>query len=231
MTITWSVTDEYSYAANGGSGTAPASGSGLDGTTISLASNTFTYPGYTFAGWSDGTTTYPAHDIYTLSSGGTPIVFAAQWTENPIDTVVLNSDGGAAVASLSGPDGSSITLPSDTYSGDVFDGWFTQASGGIQVGGAGSTYTIPAGGITLFAQWTGIAKFSPTNGPVGTVVTIKGTNLSGATKVTFNGVRGTITTDTATKIKVKVPVGATTGKIKVVTPGGKVKTATAFSVT
>jgi hypothetical protein len=76
-----------------------------------------------------------------------------------------------------------------------------------------------------------ITKFSPASGPVGTVVTIKGTNLSGATKVTFNGVKGTITSDTATKIKVKVPSGATTGKIKVVTPDGKVKTATAFTVT
>jgi hypothetical protein len=66
---------------------------------------------------------------------------------------------------------------------------------------------------------------------VGTVVTIKGTNLSGATKVTFNGVKGTITKDTATKIKVKVPYGATTGKIKVFTPDGNVKTATAFKVT
>ncbi len=58
---------------------------------------------------------------------------------------------------------------------------------------------------------------------MGTVVTIKGTNLSGATKVTFNGVKGTITSDTATKIKVKVPLRATTGKIEVVT-------ATAFTV-
>jgi hypothetical protein len=75
-----------------------------------------------------------------------------------------------------------------------------------------------------------ITSFSPTSGPVGTVVTIKGTNLEGATKVTFNGLSGTITTDTDGKIKVKVPVGATTGKIKVVTPGGNVKTATAFTV-
>ena len=35
-------TDNYRYAAGGGTGAAPASGSGLDGTTITLASNTFT---------------------------------------------------------------------------------------------------------------------------------------------------------------------------------------------
>ena len=154
--ITEIINDDYSYAAGGGTGTAPASGSGLDGTTITLADNTFTYPGYTFAGWSDGTDTYVAGATYTLSSDGSPIVFTAQWTENTIDTVSFVSDGGAAVASLSGPDGSSITLPSDTYPGYSFDGWFTQESGGTEVGGAGSSYTIPAGGVTLDAHWTAI---------------------------------------------------------------------------
>jgi len=76
-----------------------------------------------------------------------------------------------------------------------------------------------------------ITSFRPGSGPVGTVVTITGTSLNGATKVTFKGVEGTITKDTATKIKVKVPSGAKTGKIEVVTPGGKVQTATAFGVT
>jgi len=37
--------------------------------------------------------------------------------------------------------------------------------------------------------------------------------------------------DTATKIKITVPIGATTGKIKVFTPLGKSKTATVFTVT
>ena len=76
-----------------------------------------------------------------------------------------------------------------------------------------------------------ITSFSPGSGPVGTVVTIKGTILNGATKVSFNGEPATITKDTATKIKVKVPSGAKSGLITVVTPGGKVKTATAFKVT
>ena len=54
---TANATDEYSYATADGTGSAPASGSGLDGSTITLAANPFTYLGYTFAGWSDGTAT------------------------------------------------------------------------------------------------------------------------------------------------------------------------------
>jgi hypothetical protein len=70
-----------------------------------------------------------------------------------IDTVSFVSDGGAAVSSLSGPDGSSIALPSDTYPGYSFSGWFTAANNGTEVGGAGSSYVIPSGGTTLYAQW------------------------------------------------------------------------------
>lgn len=62
-------------------------------------------------------------------------------------------------------------------------------------------------------------------------MTITGTNLDGATKVTFNGTAATITRDTATNVKVTVPSGATTGRIKVVTDGGKVESATSFTVT
>ena len=82
------ATDDYSYAAGTGSGSFPTSGNGLDGTTITLGSASgLSEAGYTFAGWNDGATTYPAGATYTLSSDGTPIIFAAQWTANVTDTV------------------------------------------------------------------------------------------------------------------------------------------------
>ena len=54
----------YSYDAGTGTGSAPAAGSGLDGTTITLAANTFSEPGYTFAGWNDGAATYAAGHLH-----------------------------------------------------------------------------------------------------------------------------------------------------------------------
>jgi hypothetical protein len=88
-------------------------------------------------------------------------------------------------------------------------------SGIVQGGGAAPTIT----------------SFTPTAGPVGTTVTITGTNLTGATSVKFNGVSATITSNTATQIVTKVPTGATTGPITVTTASGTATSATNFTVT
>jgi hypothetical protein len=66
---------------------------------------------------------------------------------------------------------------------------------------------------------------------VGTLVTITGTNFTGATSVTFNGTSATFTVNSATKITATVPTGATTGKITVTTPSGTATSATDFTVT
>jgi hypothetical protein len=77
-----------------------------------------------------------------------------------------------------------------------------------------------------------IAKVKPAKGKPGKKVTITGTDLAGATKVSFNGTSAVIKTDTATKITTKVPVGATTGPISVTTStGGTVTTVKSFKVT
>ncbi len=75
-----------------------------------------------------------------------------------------------------------------------------------------------------------ISRFSPTRGLVGTTVTIKGTNLAGATSVTFGKTPATVVVDESTKIKVLVPPGATTSYLKVTTPSGLAKSASPFVV-
>ena len=74
------ATDNYSYNAAGGTPT-PAAGSGLNGTSITLASAP-TRAGYVFDDWSDGSANYAASISYPLSSEGAAIVFTAQWTAN-----------------------------------------------------------------------------------------------------------------------------------------------------
>ena len=148
------ASDPYSYAGGGGTGTAPSAGSGLDGTTITLAANTFSYPGYTFAGWNDGTATYGASASYLLSSDGAPITFTAQWTANASDPYSFAAAGGTPTpASGSGLDGTTISLPAaPTRAGYTFAGW----NDGTATYGAGASYLLSSDGapITFTAQWT-----------------------------------------------------------------------------
>ena len=74
--------------------------------------------------------------------------------------------------------------------------------------------------------------FSPTSGPVGTAVTINGSNFAGASSVQFNGT-GTpfFVNGTGTQIMANVPAGATDGPISVTTPGGTASTSGSFNVT
>jgi len=110
------------------------------------------------------------------------------------------------------------------------------------------TATVPANGVTGFmtvATPSGtltsnrpfnivpvINSFTPTSGPVGTVVTITGSGFNGATIVTFGGVKATsFTVVSGTQIAATVPSGAVTGKIGVKTPGGSAASAAVFTVT
>src|SRR5205807_1660520 len=62
-------------------------------------------------------------------------------------------------------------------------------------------------------------------------VTISGTNFTGATTVTFNGVSANFTVTSATTIQATVPTGATTGPLSVTTPGGTATSTNNFTVT
>ena len=78
-----------------------------------------------------------------------------------------------------------------------------------------------------------LITFSPTTGPVGTLVTIYGTGFSttpSQNTVTFNGVTATVSASTATQITTTVPSGATTGVIGVTTSAGSVSSSTSFTV-
>lgn len=64
----------------------------------------------------------------------------------------------------------------------------------------------------------------------GMSVVILGTNLTGATSVTFNGKAATFTVVSPTEITTTVPQGATTGTVQVVTPGGTLSSNVPFRV-
>jgi len=76
-----------------------------------------------------------------------------------------------------------------------------------------------------------ISSFSPSDGLVGTQVTINGTDFTNASSVKFNGTSaGSFTVNSSTQILATVPTGATTGKISVTTAGGTASSADDFTV-
>ena len=142
-----------------------------------------------------------------------------QFTPSGTLTTVHNFDG----ADGSGPNGGG-TLMQDT-DGTLY--------GTMMEGGTGwPTCSFDCDG-TIFSLDMGLGPFVkmvPTSGKVKTAVKILGTDLTGATSVTFNGTAATFTVASSSEITTKVPAGATSGVIKVVTPSGTLTSNVVFQV-
>lgn len=134
------------------------------------------------------------------------------------------------------PQGSLTTLYTFcSAAGCTNDGW--PQSGLVQATDGnfyGTTYLATSGQGTVFQLSVGLGPIVepvPTSGAVGSTVTILGTNLTGATAVSFNGTAATYTVVSATEITATVPVGAASGPISVTTPTGTLSSNMAFQVT
>ena len=87
---------------------------------------------------------------------------------------------------------------------------------------------------TAFKLTTGLGKSVKTvttSGKVGASVIILGTTLTGASKVTFNGVSAAFTVVSSSEITATVPAGAKTGAVVVTTPSASLKSNKNFQVT
>jgi hypothetical protein len=69
-----------------------------------------------------------------------------------------------------------------------------------------------------------------TYGTAGSVVEILGNNLTGATSVSFNGTAADFEVLSSSLIGTKVPAGATSGTVQVVTPSGTLSSNVPFRV-
>ena len=179
------------YDANGGAGKVPTQGDVSAATTFTVGSGSLlSKAGYTFGGWSDGTSTYAAGNTYTM--GSADVVLTAQWTPNATDTVTYDSQGGSSVSAGSGLDGASLTVASaPTYPGHTFTGWSTAANGVGTTYQPGGSLSL-TGDVTLFAQWTDNATNTVTyNGQGGSTPSsgsgLQGTSLTLASAPTYAG--------------------------------------------
>lgn len=139
---------------------------------------------------------------------------------------------GCGIVFKTNPTGTITTL-------HAFDG----SDGGVPTGGLlqgtdGNLYgTTSQGGAsndgTVFKIASGLTPFLetlPSFGSVGSPVTVLGSNLTGATSLSFNGTPATFTVVSASEITTTVPIGATTGTVKAAIPGNTLVTYTDFQV-
>ncbi len=100
--------------------------------------------------------------------------------------------------------------------------------------GGGTSDACPVGCGTIYSLAVGLGPFvetQTTSGRVGAAVKILGTNLTGATSVTFNDTSAVFKVVSSSLITTTVPSGATTGFVTVTTPKGTLKSNTKFRVT
>ena len=130
---------------------------------------TSTRDGYNFLGWytaaSGGTKIGGAGEVYTPDA---VITLYAQWIGY---TITYDANGGSCGTASQTYAGTALTLPTPSFPGYKFSGWYTAASGGTKIGIAGDAYT-PDADITLYAQWIRVytISVSTTNANISGVV-------------------------------------------------------------
>jgi uncharacterized repeat protein (TIGR03803 family) len=106
------------------------------------------------------------------------------------------------------------------------DFYGTTSAGGDSCGGLSTCGTV-------FSLSVGLGPFvetQTTSGKVGAVVKILGNELTGATGVSFNGIAAEFKVSASSLITTIVPVGASTGTVQVMTPGGTLASNVPFRV-
>lgn len=107
--------------------------------------------------------------------------------------------------------------------------------GTASIGGANSCVILGLdfGCGTFYSLSTGLNPFVeaiPNFAKTGATIGILGSQLNGATSVTFDGVSAVFTVKSGTLIEATVPAGATSGAIQVTTPGGTLSSNAGFQV-
>jgi hypothetical protein len=159
-------------------------------------------------------------------------------------------DVSMAAAFYQGPDCSGASS-ADSLNASASGGGWQQMSGALVAppGTESATFSVDVSGFcpSYQACWVGgsfddldvedaavttpaINDFSPTGGPVGTIVDIRGANFTGATGVEFNRTEASFTVESDSEIQATVPGGATPGQITVTTLNGTTTSSSSFGV-
>ena len=210
--------DRTVVVAGGAAFLISTSGALPDGTQLDpltgIFSGTPLVPGiFTFTVNASDTSGANVSKSYTVTIPGTP--------SGTIVTSALPVLGGSTSGDGAFPIGTPISVIASHNPGFAFINW---TEGGVEVSTTAVYPFTVNGDRTLVANFLPlpvITSFAPAKGPVGTLVTLTGTDFTGATAVAFNGTAASsFTVVNATTITATVPGGATNGSISVTTPAG-----------
>lgn len=227
--LNWTASDNAPWLSF-----APASGTTPAAATVSV----------NLAGLAAGT----LNAVITLSASGSPAVTVPVSLQ--VDPQQPAPPKITSFTPASGPAGTPVTI-----NGSNFD-----AEGAVRFNGVAAGFsspsptliqaTVPAGAATgpiTVITGTGtatsatsfvvttpaptIVSFSPAGGRPGDQVTINGSNFNGVTSVAFNGANAQFFVTSPTQLRANVPLGATTGPIRLTSQGGTAVSASSFAVT
>ncbi|MDI6765500.1 MAG: hypothetical protein QME52_01540 [Bacteroidota bacterium] len=197
------------------------------GTSVQLTATPAT--GYSFVNWSGDLTGSANPANITMNANKT---ITTNFAINTY-TLTINATNGTVTNNPNQPTynhGTSVQLTATPATGYSFVNW-----SGDLTGSTNPVNITMNSNKTVTANFTPnpptITSFTPTSGPVGTSVTITGTNFIGITAVKFNGVTASYTVNSPTQITATVPTGATTGTISVINASGTGTSATNFTIT
>ena len=168
------ATNTYTVTFNSRGGSYVSSQTVEHGGKVTKPTNP-TRTGYTFGGWykESGCTNTWAFATDTVTAN---VTLYAQWATNTY-TVTYDGNGSTGGSVPTGPSsyeyGTLITVLGNTGSlvktGYTFAGWNTQADGSGTDQAEGSTFTMGAANVTLYAKWTPLYALRDT-GPAGGLI-------------------------------------------------------------
>jgi hypothetical protein len=188
--------------------------------SVSLAVNTDTLPCPKGYGYTDPVSTLEADGF---AAGATLTVTEALGDlSNATGVKVCFAPSGATEATFLKPCKGSVS-PMTACVNSVVAG-----NGGLE-----ATFTVPANDPRFWAGGAPVSvkKFSPTKGPAGTTITIKGKNLTGVAAVVVGGAEAELTAVSKSRLTAVVASSAVTGPVSVTAASGTAVSQVPFTVT
>jgi uncharacterized delta-60 repeat protein/uncharacterized repeat protein (TIGR02543 family) len=225
LTATWtpnSFTISYARGGTGATGTHPSSPTtALFGSTFPTPANPYSRPGFIFAGWSDGSTTYTAGSTYPASGTvAANVTLTATWSAITYSITYYDTnsgsgnggDGGSAPATQTGSGASSVLLSANTLilDGYGFYGW-TSTNGSttveytntqtVQLTANTTLNLYPVWGVRTFGTQVGLGASGQTNAAavqsdgkivvVGSFLSWNGNSINHVLRLNSDGTRDT----------------------------------------